>query len=529
LAWTLDKTGTINNLQFLSIQEKPERYALIEQQEKNRVREFGLPDEVLWVHGVATASKGEGIIHLIYKNMNGISNKMSNNDKLEKAKEIHDELEVDIAAYNEHRLNLRHRLNVNGFNQMFKGGEVAIQSVTAHNTHENIGCVQEGGTSLLAFGTVTEYLDHHQLGKDKTGLGRWSIMTFKGDNRVQKRVVCGYNPCYDRNLNSSTSYQQHRRYFIRQQKELTCLRTKFCEDLVSQLLRWQQDGDKLIVCLDANEDIYCKSIEKALTDINGLAMKEVVGDFTHQRVGVTFFRGSKPINGVWATSDILVCQWIKSGRIPFLPKASLWIKQTQVYRSLLKYHAGKIRNRGNLKQAAQHCKIQDAMSISIKEIMARLSTCINMCDHFRKHRQSYRRRHLQQRLSAAKEKEDEEAKKQILAIIQREKDRSFWRHINYVLGKRSSGPCFKVQVPQEDGGVVEHTSQDNLQNATWMNIHRKRFYLADEAPLCSGNLCEMFGYNAMSGIARLVFASTYEYPPDFNQATKEIFEECARI
>jgi hypothetical protein len=171
LAWTLDKTGTINTLQFLSVQEKCERYALIEQQEKNRVREFGLPDDVLWVHGVAPASKGEGIICLIYENMNGISNKMSNNDKLEKAKEIQDELEVDIAAYNKHRLNLQDCLNVNGFNQMFKGGEAANQSVTAHNTHENIGRVQECGTSLLALGTVTEYLDHHQLGKDKTGLG----------------------------------------------------------------------------------------------------------------------------------------------------------------------------------------------------------------------------------------------------------------------------------------------------------------------------------------------------------------------
>ena len=38
------------------------------------------------------------------------------------------------------------------------------------------------------------------------------------------------------------------------------------------------------------------------------------------------------------------CRKIKSGRIPFSPEASLWIRQTQVYRSLLRYHAGKIRN-----------------------------------------------------------------------------------------------------------------------------------------------------------------------------------------
>jgi hypothetical protein len=76
---------------------------------------------------------------------------------------------------------------------------------------------------------------------------------------------------------------------------------------------------------------------------------------------------------------------------------------------------------------------------------------------------------------------------------------------------------------------VEHTSQDDLQNAIWTNIHRKRFYLADEAPLCSGSLRGMFGYNAVSDIARSVLADTYEYPPDFDQATREIFEECARI
>jgi hypothetical protein len=56
LAWALDETGTINTLQFLSVEEKCERDVLIEQQEKNRVCELGLPDEVLRVHGVAPAT-----------------------------------------------------------------------------------------------------------------------------------------------------------------------------------------------------------------------------------------------------------------------------------------------------------------------------------------------------------------------------------------------------------------------------------------------------------------------------------------
>ncbi len=38
--------------------------------------------------------------------------------------------------------------------------------------------------------------------------------------------------------------------------------------------------------------------------VDGLSMKEVVGEFTGRNVGPTFFRGSKPIDGVWAMSDI---------------------------------------------------------------------------------------------------------------------------------------------------------------------------------------------------------------------------------
>ena len=99
-------------------------------------------------------------MRLIYENVNCLSNKLSNNDKVDKAKEIHDNLEVGIVAYNEHRLNMCDRRNVNGFNHFFKGGEAALQSVVVHNVHKNIGRVQEVGTSLLLFGSLTEQLDH---------------------------------------------------------------------------------------------------------------------------------------------------------------------------------------------------------------------------------------------------------------------------------------------------------------------------------------------------------------------------------
>jgi hypothetical protein len=60
------------------------------------------------------------------------------------------------------------------------------------------------------------------------------------------------------------------------------------------------------VCLDANEDVYKKSIGKAPTSVDGLAMKEVVGTFMGKQIGPTYFWGSKPIDAVWAMLDIQV-------------------------------------------------------------------------------------------------------------------------------------------------------------------------------------------------------------------------------
>ena len=63
-----------------------------------------------------------------------------------------------------------------------------------------------------------------------------------------------------------------------QRKDLICPRVRFREDLVAQLQKWREDGDKLIVCLDTNDEhIYRKALGKALTNI--LAMKEVVGKY----------------------------------------------------------------------------------------------------------------------------------------------------------------------------------------------------------------------------------------------------------
>ncbi len=133
------------------------------------------------------------------------------------------------------------------------------------------------------------------------------------------------------------------------------------------------------------------------------------------------------------------------------------------------------------------------------------------------------------RLNIAKDKEDEEAARQILAIIQQEKDKQFWRRMSFALGKQQGGTCFWVQVEHEDGTTEDHSSQTEVQEAIWDNIHRKSFHLAESAPLCQEPLRGTFGYNAICDTSKQILDGTYDFPWDFDEATKEILQECALI
>ena len=101
--------------------------------------------------------------------------------------------------------------------------------------------------------------------------------------------------------------------------------------------------------------------------------------------------------------------------------------------------------------------------------------------------------------------------------------------MSYSLGKQRGGACFKVLVEQADGTVREYSGQDSLQGAIWSNIHEKLFHLAESALVGSGSLRGTFGYNAICQTSHEILEGTYDFPPDFDQATKEILQECAAI
>ena len=83
-------------------------------------------------------------------------------------------------------------------------------------------------------------------------------MKLKGADGVETIVISGYCPCYSKRPDTGTNYQQHKRYYVNEQDDDTCPRVRFREDLIKQLKAWKEQGARLIVCLDCNDDIYKK-------------------------------------------------------------------------------------------------------------------------------------------------------------------------------------------------------------------------------------------------------------------------------
>jgi hypothetical protein len=268
--------------------------------------------ELLEVLGIAPGQKGEGVTRLIYENINGLLAKLSGNDKLDKLRVVLDDLEADLFGFNEHRINKKNKDNRKySVTQLFDGGESLVKGILSHNKHEQVDKylskrTQEGGTGMVAFGETASLMNRDNSGEDETGLGRWTYFEIRGEDGHCTMVLVGYCPCPNRKPDNGTSYQQTKHYFAHEHGIDVDPRRKFLEDLVALLEKWKGEGKRMVVMLDANEDVYRGEIGKCLTNENGLDLVETVHQCSGKKLTATHFRGSKPIDAVWASKDLEV-------------------------------------------------------------------------------------------------------------------------------------------------------------------------------------------------------------------------------
>jgi hypothetical protein len=68
-----------------------------------------------------------------------------------------------------------------------------------------------------------------------------------------------------------------------------------------------------------------------------------------------------------------------------------------------------------------------------------------------------------------------------------------------------------VQVPRNgrEDHIDEYSTQATVHEAIWANIHYKQLYLAEEAPICQGQLRSDLGYNAATCMAVDILEGRY--------------------
>ena len=70
------------------------------------------------------------------------------------------------------------------------------------------------------------------------------------------------------------------------------------------------------------------------------------------------------------------------------------------------------------------------------------------------------------------------------------------------MGNSRDGSVRSVQIERDRGAIEEATTQQTVHKAIWDEIHRKRFYLAEQAPIYQGSLRGDFGYTSCSPTAK---------------------------
>lgn len=67
-----------------------------------------------------------------------------------------------------------------------------------------------------------------------------------------------------------------------------------------------REDKRLVVCLDANEDVYKDIIGRTLTSAEVLDMVEPVHHTSGSKLTATHFHGSRPIDAVWCTKGVTI-------------------------------------------------------------------------------------------------------------------------------------------------------------------------------------------------------------------------------
>ena len=202
-------------------------------------------------------SKTSSSFRILFQNANKIPTSGSS-DKSSTFINLPKQFNLDVFGFSEVGLDWRLVDEANSMWERTRNKYRSCKSVTRHNTNDPpTNPLQYGGTGMMAVNEAVSRIVG--IGGDTTGLGRWSWTRLQGQNNTHVRVISAYRPCTN-NSDIGSTYQQHLRYF-RSMGNFADPRDLFLDHLATAIGEWQNDGDSIILGMDANQDIRAPSIK----------------------------------------------------------------------------------------------------------------------------------------------------------------------------------------------------------------------------------------------------------------------------
>ena len=249
--------------------------------------------------------KPKNTLRLIGGNINGLpTSSFDKGGKMTDFCQTITKLQADVIALTETNIDSRKLPQEdNWYNRVRKHKLNRLRTSWAHNRtgEPSTGIQQYGGTMVLSQGEMTSRVPRlrPQDTSDPLKLGRWTSLTFTGKGAHVLRVVSAYMPCGKDPRGKDTVYHQQQ-LFLRQQEEPREPRTALLQDLHQALTRWIQAGEKVVVFMDANEDIRSGPVNTMFQSLN---MKEhMQSRHPNTPMPSTYIRNTqfKPIDGCWS-------------------------------------------------------------------------------------------------------------------------------------------------------------------------------------------------------------------------------------
>ena len=289
--------------------------------EMQRVESMSVP-----VHGFLPAEeRGDGVFRGLMVQLNGIKTNKVRNRKAAQLQWLVRKYDVQIVGLGEIGVNWSKCRHKKRLLTLLPEIERSARSSTSHNSRqqERHGIKQQGGVGMIVLNDLLPY--YKKGNKDFRHLGRWDSAILRGSQHHQTRVVQVYGVRPERSEQYGSVYQQHVRYMQETGIDGVSPRQLFETDLLYQLRKWREAGDRLILMMDANEHVLTGRLCRQLP-MDGINLREITKDVVGSLCGYTHESGSQPIDGVWATPDITITgvKWLPFEQSPGDHRACLF-------------------------------------------------------------------------------------------------------------------------------------------------------------------------------------------------------------